>query len=222
MIKGSHHSEETKAKMRLNHADVRGDKNPMYGKPSAFLGKHHTKETKRKIGDRHRGKEVSEETRRKLSETHKGREFSEETRALWSKQRTGNKNPMYGKHHSEEAKKKMSEAQKGKKHSKEHRQKIGKSISGENHPNWQGGIGKLPYAFDFNKELKGLIKERDGYTCQFPDCGAIEDLVVHHCDYNKQNSDPKNLLTLCRHHNFKVNYNRESWTEYFKEMIHCD
>lgn len=91
--------------------------------------------------------------------------------------------------------------------------------SGEKHPCWKGGIGKLPYPFDFNKELKELIRKRDNYICQFPDCYAKENgkkHCVHHIDYNKNNLNPSNLLTLCRKHNIKINYNRKYWEKYFK------
>lgn len=47
--KGKKHSEETKRNMRKNHADFKGERNPMFGKQSAMHGKHHTDETKRKI-----------------------------------------------------------------------------------------------------------------------------------------------------------------------------
>lgn len=86
---------------------------------------------------------------------------------------------------------------------------------GEQCPAWKGGISNLPYAFDFNKELKELIKKRDGYVCQFLECGTDIDLMIHHADYNKQNSDPKNLITLCRRHNSTVNYNRDYWEKLF-------
>ena len=43
------------------------------------------------------GKHHSEETRKKLSDAHKGKQV-------------GENNPFYGKHHSEESKKKMSDA----------------------------------------------------------------------------------------------------------------
>ena len=48
-MEGKHLSEETKRKMRLNHADVSGKNNPMYGK-------HHSKETKKKISKANKGK----------------------------------------------------------------------------------------------------------------------------------------------------------------------
>jgi hypothetical protein len=85
-------------------------------------------------------------------------------------------------------------------------------------PNWRGGISRLPYAFDFTKELKELIRYRDGFKCQL--CGAPQEefdkrLPIHHIDYDKENTDPKNLITLCGRCNSKVNFKRVNWTKYF-------
>ena len=67
---------------------------------------------------------------------------------------------------------------------------------GENNPNWRDGASQLPYDFRFNGILKDRVKERDGYCCQY--CGTPFDLVVHHRDWNKMNSNIDNLVTLCR------------------------
>jgi len=100
------------------------------------------------------------------------------------------------------------------------------SIIGPKHWNWRGGISKLPYAFEFDNKLKDQIRERDNYTCQKcnrPQSDFKETLTVHHIDYNKKNSDPVNLITLCISCNVKVNKNREYWTKYFQAMvIKCD
>ena len=108
------HSEETKQKMRLNHADVNGENNPMYGK-------NHSEETKKKISDKlkghkpwNKGISPTEETKRKISESNKGKPhpwnshpLSEETKCKMSESHKG-------KHLTEETKCKMSESHKGK------------------------------------------------------------------------------------------------------------
>ena len=63
---------------------------------STMRGKHHSEETKRKIGEKSKSRHYSEETKRKHSEAMKS-----------------SNNPMYGKRHSEETKKKIAEANKG-------------------------------------------------------------------------------------------------------------
>jgi hypothetical protein len=67
-------------KARTTSEVTMGEKNPFYGK-------HHTQETKKKIGDAERGeknhfygKHRSEEDKRKISESQKGKYVSEETR----------------------------------------------------------------------------------------------------------------------------------------------
>lgn len=107
-----------------------------------------------------------------------------------------------GRHHSEQAKMKMKAKKKG-----------------ENHWNWRGGV-REPYPFDFNEELKELIRKRDDYICQLchiPQRELLQKLSVHHIDYVKENLDPKNLISLCRGCNAKVNFERENWTEYFTQ-----
>ena len=97
-----------------------------------------------------------------------------------------------------------------------------KNTKGEKSQRWQGGISKEPYAFEFTNELKALIRYRDGYKCQKCGCPEIENnqkLTSHHIDYNKQNSKPSNLTSLCKGCNSKVNSNRSYWTKYFTKKV---
>jgi len=92
-------------------------------------------------------------------------------------------------------------------------------LAGEEHYNWQGGISFEPYGLEFNEDLKEVIRNRDRRKCQI--CKKIElenkeKLTVHHIDYNKQNNNPNNLISLCRKCHSKTNYNRDYWIEYFK------
>lgn len=94
---------------------------------------------------------------------------------------------------------------------------------GEGNPNWQNGIGKLPYSFKFTKKLKESIRKKDNYKCQ--NCGKtqkreLEDLKkklsIHHIDYNKMNCNLNNLITVCKSCNTKANYNIDYWYAYFR------
>ncbi len=125
-----------------------------------------------------------------------------------------------GKTFSEEHKRKLSEAGKRKILSEETKRRISKSVkgknAGENNGSWQGGISNFPYAFDFNDELKRMIRERDNYTCQF--CGIKENGKTHgphHIDYDKMNSNLRNLILLCGSCNIKANATREKWELFF-------
>ena len=68
-----------------------------------FTGKHHTEETKKKIGDSHRGckcymfgKHVTEEVKKKLS-LSSSRAWTEERKKEYHKKYSGKNSPMFGK-----------------------------------------------------------------------------------------------------------------------------
>lgn len=72
--------------------------------------------------------------------------------------------------------------------------------------------------YEFNKELKYAIKLRDEFKCKI--CKKEEKytkqgLYVHHIDYNKNNNDLNNLVTLCPTCHGKTNSKRVKWKEYF-------
>jgi hypothetical protein len=107
-------------------------------------------------------------------------------------------------------------------HSKRCKKCFGKTISGEKSYLWKGGISFYPYPQDWTNTLKESIRERDSYMCQI--CGIHKDelkqkLHIHHIDYDKENLDPKNLITLCIYCHMKTNGNRKYWINYFKEAI---
>lgn len=87
--KGRLLSDEHKMKVSVNHADMKGNKNPFYGKKHTqeviekirkdkignknMLGKHRTDEMKQRMSASHRGKKTSDATKEKMSKAHKGR-----------------------------------------------------------------------------------------------------------------------------------------------------
>ncbi|MCI7208408.1 MAG: hypothetical protein MSA15_20755 [Clostridium sp.] len=118
-------SEETKQKMKENHADVKGEKNPNYGKHLSeetknkisntkkgqlvgekhpMYGKHHTEEAKEKNRQSHLRENLSKETRNKMSEKAKMR--AGENHPMYGK--LGELNPNYGKRRTKEMKEKVS------------------------------------------------------------------------------------------------------------------
>lgn len=176
--------------------------------------------------EKNRGWKLSEKTRTKQKKAQKKRKHlpqegfqkgNKSTTGLhwkWSdnskRKISGRKRPVFPRQWREN----MGKSHKGKKLSETTKKKIGKK--GKKHWNWKGGISKEPYSFDFTKELKELIRKRDNYTCQLS--GQHGD-VVHHIDYDKKNCDPKNLITLNRSSNVKVNSNRKYWTNYFRSRF---
>jgi len=148
-------------------------------------GKKISKETIKKLSDSHIGKKHSNETRKKISRANKGK-------TTWSK---------------------------GKILPKETRIKMSNSHMGEKNHNWKGG--RSPYPSNWTKFLRESIAKRDNYICQ--ECGIHQDELIgrnkkldcHHIDYNKENLDPRNLISLCRDCHLKTNHNRNYWFDYF-------
>lgn len=196
-------------------------------KPSrGFLGKHHSEESKLKISLAHLGKRHSEETKQKMSLAKKDKPKTEEHSQNISRGKKGirtSPTTEFKKGHkpSQATKQKISESSKGR--IPWNKGKSNPNWIGEKNPRWNGGNSlPRPYPPAFNKDLKKQIKDRDGHQCQFPDCGLSDDLVVHHIDYDKENNDPMNLITVCRSHNTKMSYDSEgleNWTKFFQELL---
>lgn len=167
MKKGSHHTIETKRKLRKNH-----------NKTSGFKGKH-TEETKRKISEAHKGKKhLSQQGFQKGHSKPENAYKFKKGNIPWNyykiqkiclicgkefKVNPYRKKKKYcsmicygkariGKYVSEETKKKMSEAQEK-----------------ENHWNWRGGITPLTqqirHSFKY-RQWRSDVFTRDDFTCQ--------------------------------------------------------
>jgi len=165
----------------------KGNNNPRFGKKPWNFKKHPTKETLRKQSESHMGYVMPEEQRKNIGLGNKGK-----------------KKPF---------------------RSKEHRRKIGNSRRGEKSHFWIDGRSreKNKYPQDWVSYLRESIRKRDCYICQI--CGTHQDelnfgqvkaLDIHHIDYDKNNLNPKNLISLCRSCHMKTNYHRKYWIEYFK------
>jgi len=187
---GQYHSPESRLKQSL----------ALKGKPNlknrgritlGMLGKVHSEETKLKISNKLKNRVLSEEHKIKIG--------------------LANKNKI----HSEEWNKNYSLANKGK-----IAWNKGKSfLSMEKNPNWKGGISFEKYTISWTNTLKRSIRERDNYTCRL--CGLSQcekSFSVHHIDYNKDNCNPNNLITLCNKCHSKTNFNREYWMQFFNNL----
>ena len=110
---------------------------------------------------------------------------------------SGNKNPMFGVHRF-----------------------------GKESPCWLDGRSYEPYPQEWSEKLRESIRKRDNYECQ--NCGMTEEehlivygqvLEIHHIDYNKQNCNEDNLITLCKQCNIRVNKNQDYWFAYFTYIM---
>lgn len=103
-----------------------------------------------------------------------------------------------------------------------HGQFISKYRSGSKSAAWRGGISFQPYPPDFQKQLKELIRYRDGYKCQICSCSEIENMAklsIHHINYNKNDCNPENLISLCRRCHSITNRDRDEWQKFFSKKI---
>ena len=232
--KGKKHTKEVRKKIRertklaMNNSNIkRKISNSHKGKLSPMKNKKHTLESRKKMSISLTGRKQSEKTKRKISLANKGRKkqpLSEEHKKSISKSCKGRTVWNKGKKMPNEFKKKCRERQLGVKFSEESKYKMGLSKRGKKHWNWQGGKSFEIYGEDWTEELKDSIRKRDNYICQ--ECGLHQDelqnriskLDVHHIDYDKNNYNPENLITLCRSCHIKTNKNREYWINYFKKI----
>jgi hypothetical protein len=214
----------------------------------ARIGRKHSEETLRKMSDARKKYISSDETKQKTSKTlknrllndielrnkhiktllssgfntrfqngftswNKGKLATKETRNKMSKSCKGRPSSMKGKHHSQETKDKLRLSHLG---------KTGRR--GDKSHWWRGGLALERRRPGFTKTLKKSIRKRDNFTCQ--ECGYIEEqlgypLHIHHIDYNKNNHNSENLISLCVSCHGKTNFkDRKQWTGYYnKKMI---
>lgn len=193
-------------------------------------------EARKRISDGKKGKKLlpfTDEHKRKIGRKGElnsmygkkpwnyGVKMSTELRDKLSKAKKG-KMPKYtptfqGRAHTDISKEKISNKNKGRIFSKEHKEKISLNhwdTSLDRNPNWRGGKSFEPYTIDWTVTLKRAIRERDKYICDI--CNEYGSFV-HHIDYDKNNCNPNNLITLCNSCHSKTNFNRDYWLTYFSK-----
>jgi 5-methylcytosine-specific restriction endonuclease McrA len=92
--------------------------------------------------------------------------------------------------------------------------------SGPDNPAWKGGKSFEPYPTEWTEELKRQIRRRDAFRCFL--CGDSprgRALAIHHVDYQKDNLDPSNLVSLCTSCHAKTNFDRERWRKLISDRM---
>jgi hypothetical protein len=175
-----------------------------------------------------KGKRLSLETRNKMSESQKkrtdnnywlGKKQSKETCLKRSKSLTGKKRvPFTAEHRAN-----IGKTKRGIKPSLETLRKRSLSMIGKNKGNengmWNSGSSFLPYPTFWTIELREKIRERDNYQCQL--CFKKENgrkHHIHHINFDKQDCNNKNLITLCPQCHADTIKNREYWQNYLQDL----
>lgn len=162
------------------------------GENNPFYGKRHTLEAKKKMS------------------TPRAEAFREIMRGV-----ARNRPPM-----SEETRQKIREVLAQSEVKVKMSQKAKDRSWGAGNSHWLGGISFEPYSPEFNDRLKEQIRQRDNYQCLLcvtPENGRNHD--VHHIDYNKKNSIPHNLITLCVPCHGKTSHHRKHWRLLFTQFM---
>jgi 5-methylcytosine-specific restriction endonuclease McrA len=153
------------------------------------------------------GKEKAARIINKKSISQKGKRCLEITKQKLREINKGKKQPL-------EVRLRMRMSHLGKKHSAIWTKRAADSHRGEKSHWWKGGISFGSYSKDWTKELRALVKNRDGFICYLCNNHYLNEqqLSVHHIDYNKLNSEFRNLVTLCKSCHAKTNSNRDYYS----------
>jgi hypothetical protein len=94
-----------------------------------------------------------------------------------------------------------------------------KRSSGDGNPNWNGGLSRMPYPYNF-RQISYEIRKRDGFICRGLECsGDDQKLTAHHINYDKDDCRERNLITLCSSCNSKANFNRPLWQKRYSALM---
>lgn len=198
--------DEWKIKMKLSRMSHPISPETRTRMSASLMGHPVSLETRNKLRLASAGRHPSDETKEKIRASLIGRPLNGETLI---KLRATARSPEHRERVSLGNKKRFS------------RQGELDKISGTNSCHWRGGIPK-PYASEFTKELKEIIRKRDDYLCQNPSCylpenGRVHD--IHHIDDHRFNNNTVNLITLCRKcHSRATNGDMDYWQEYYQSL----
>ena len=93
------------------------------------------------------------------------------------------------------------------------------------HAQWLKELSTESRTKSFNRALKRKVKDRDNWECQ--ECRIKSRqlrqmssyLTVHHINFNHEDCQMSNLITLCPLCHAKTNFQKDSWIKYYSEKI---
>jgi len=232
--KGSHLSEETKAKMS-----------------AVRKGKAHSKEHSENIGKALKGRVITPEWREKLRKAALGRKASVETKKKMSESHSGEKNGFHGKKHDPSAKKIMSEKAMGREPSYE---SLAKNTEAQLGGFWYGNIrypnrivcikwddvnARVHAFFDNKCIVCGKAKEHGGLApaghhvfyetkacCWYNDDDGVYYTNLNAKDHKEKDyligDNPNYFVLLCQSCHGKSNgtfENRKKWADMLKKIV---
>ena len=187
-----------------------------------FYGKHHTKESKKKMSIAKKGKHYP-----LMSLAFKGRKHSEKTRRKMSIAHKLNPIKFWlGKIFTKEHKKKISISNTGKVLSEETKRKISEGHSGKNNYRWIKDRSILLKNQRNDPEYKQWVKKvkkRDNNICRInnKDCSGY--CEVHHIlnwsEYPELRYEVNNGITLCQAHHLRKRAEEKRLIPFFQELV---
>ena len=150
-------------------------------------GKHHSEETKRKIGLGNKGKILSEKTKQKISKAHAGKKLSKEHRASLSKSHIGQNAWNKGKKMNKEYCERMKRPRISRRQSKSHQWSGGKKTNAD------GYIAVISPDCKPNDKAKFILEHRL-VAEEAMGRKLKREEIVHHINGDKRNNRNSNLL----------------------------
>lgn len=96
-----------------------------------------------------------------------------------------------------------------------------KFLRGEANGRYVHGDHQRPYPAGWTRNFKASIRERDGNSCQV--CMvSVPSLHVHHINYIKEDLEPLNLITVCKHCHGSMHgslQSRQEWSAKLSSLL---
>lgn len=74
----------------------------------------------------------------------------------------------------------------------------------------------------YYKKVRNIVKKRDNYTCQYPNCSSKKIEVHHilrHANFPRLRDSEKNLICLCNKHHKQVTKKEEIYAPILSNIV---